>query len=235
MGGAVFPPCCLTWDQTTVEVMKIKATSFKGTLYVCTVALSAPDPQQATTDPCICWRLLGSHGQVWVSLFWGHCSFLLGPGAHKVLFVPSKSLFPQSCVNSNGSMVGLMATSSKRAYAIVRSAAPRVPAPVAGCCWPTPPHSSTQRHVWLTLCGAPGMHKVFFEPSEHLWWVWCLILNVILPLLPSCWGFSFALGCGVSFFGRIQNSPGYGCSVVSCNFGVLAGEDEHMSCYSTIL
>ena len=29
-----------------------------------------------------------------------------------------------------------------------------------------------------------------FEPSEHLWWVWGLILNVISPLLPSCWGFS---------------------------------------------
>ena len=26
---------------------------------------------------------------------WGRCSFLLGPGAHKVLFVLSKSLFPQ--------------------------------------------------------------------------------------------------------------------------------------------
>ena len=23
MSGAVFPPCCLTWDQTMVEVMKI--------------------------------------------------------------------------------------------------------------------------------------------------------------------------------------------------------------------
>ena len=31
---------------------------------------------------------------------WGQCSFLLGPGAHKVLFVPSKSLSPQSCGNS---------------------------------------------------------------------------------------------------------------------------------------
>ena len=36
------------------------------------------------------------HSQVWVSLLWGHCSFLLGPGAHKVLFVPTRSLFPQS-------------------------------------------------------------------------------------------------------------------------------------------
>ena len=37
-----------------------------------------------------------------------------------------------------------------------------------------------------------------FEPSECLWWVWGLILNLILLLLPSCWGFFFALGHGVS-------------------------------------
>ena len=56
--------------------------------------------QQATADPRLCQRLLDTHRDVWVSLLWGHCSFLLGPGAHKVLFVPSKSLFPQSCVSS---------------------------------------------------------------------------------------------------------------------------------------
>ena len=56
--------------------------------------------QLATTDPCFCWRLLDTHQQVWVSLLWGHCSFLLGPGAHNALFVPSKNLFPQSCVSS---------------------------------------------------------------------------------------------------------------------------------------
>ena len=53
--------------------------------------------QQATADPRLCWTLLDTQGQVCVSLLWGHCSFLLGPGAHKVLFVPSESLFPQSC------------------------------------------------------------------------------------------------------------------------------------------
>ena len=47
----------------------------------------------------------------------------------------------------------------------------------------------------------PGAHKVLFEPSESLWRVWGLILHVISPLLPSCWGFSFALGCRVSFLG----------------------------------
>ena len=44
----------------------------------------------------------------------------------------------------------------------------------------------------------PGVHKVLSEPSERLWQVWGLILNAISPLLPSCWGFSFALGRGAS-------------------------------------
>ena len=46
--------------------------------------------------------------------------------------------------------------------------------------------------------GSPGMYKVLFEPSEHLWWVWGLILNTTSRLLPSCWVFSFTLGRGVS-------------------------------------
>ena len=43
MGKAVFLPCCLTWDQTMVEVMKIMAASFKMA-HACTATLSAPDP-----------------------------------------------------------------------------------------------------------------------------------------------------------------------------------------------
>ena len=61
-----------------------------------------PTLQQATADPCLHWRLLDTHRKVWVISLWGHCSFLLGPGAHKILFVPSKSLFLQSCVSSGG-------------------------------------------------------------------------------------------------------------------------------------
>ena len=72
-------------------------------------------------------------------------------------------------------------------------------------------------------------------PSERLWWVWGLVLNVISSLLPSCWGFSFADGCGVSFFGAIQQSPVNGYSAASCNFGVLAREDEPVSFYSAVL
>ena len=63
----------------------------------CSVPLTL---QQASVYPRLLLRLLDPHGQVWVSLLRGHCSFVLGPGAHKVWFVPSKSLFPQSCVSS---------------------------------------------------------------------------------------------------------------------------------------
>ena len=55
-----------------------------------------------------------------------------------------------SCVSSGSSMVGLMVTSSKRAYAIPRSAAPRAPVPVAGHCWPGPPQE-TLRHSSVSV------------------------------------------------------------------------------------
>ena len=132
-GRSYVPSLLFTWGQTMVEVMKIMVTSFKRS-HACTATLTAPTLQQATSDPCICWRLLDTPEKVWVSLFWGHCSFLLGPGAHQFLFVPSKSLFPQSCVNSGSSMVGLVVTSSERACAITRSAAPRAPVPVPVHC-----------------------------------------------------------------------------------------------------
>ena len=48
------------------------------------------------------------------------------------------------------------------------------------------------------------------------------------------WCFFFALGCKVSFLGRIQHSPVDGCSAASRDFGVLTG-DEHTSFYSSIL
>ena len=57
-------------------------------------ALSAPSPAASHHEPTLHRKLLDTHWQVWVSLLWDHCSFLLGPGVHKVLFVPSKSLLP---------------------------------------------------------------------------------------------------------------------------------------------
>ena len=101
-----------------------------------------------------------------------------------------RSVSPVLCKSCVSSMVRLMATSFKWAYAIPRSIAPRAPAPAS--------IGDTQTQFWLSLCGIPGSWcaQGLFEPSECLWCVWGLILNVILPLLPSCWGFSFALQCG---------------------------------------
>ena len=97
-----------------VEVMKIPPS--KGSIQAL-LHLVPPTLQQATPDLCLCWRFLDTHWQVWVRLLWGHCSFLLGPGAQGSVCALQESV-SQSCVSSGGSMVGLMVTSSKRAYAI---------------------------------------------------------------------------------------------------------------------
>ena len=158
-----------------------------------------PTLQQATADLHLCQRLLGTHGQVWVRLLWGHCSFLLGPHAHKVLFVPSKSLFPQSCVSSGGSMVGVMGTSSRRVYATPRSVAPRAPAPAQSPADPYLHRGLSNTVVSQSLWGLWVLVQTrFVWALWAFWWVWGLILNAISPLLPSFWVFSFALGCGVS-------------------------------------
>ena len=58
----------------------------------------------------------------------------------------------------------------------------------------------TQTQFCLSLCGVSGSWCIegIFGPSECLWRIWGLILNMIFTLLPSCSGFSFALGSGVS-------------------------------------
>ena len=215
--------------------MKIMAISFKRP-HADRAALSAPGPPAGH-----CWPTppLETPGHSWASLgqsLVGSLLLLLGPRVHRLLFVPSKSLFLQSCVSSGGSMVGLMVTSSKRAYAIPRSAAPRAPAPVAGHCWPVHLQKTLRHSSGSVSVGSlgPGAYKFYLSPSS-LWKIWDLILNVILPLLPSYWGFSFALGCGVSLFGGIQHSPVNNYSAATCSFGVLLEEYECTSFYSTIL
>ena len=146
----------------------------------------------------------------------------------------------------SSSMVGLMVTSSKKTYD---------PYCVSQVCWNQSPCASGRLLLIHASAGdiqtlkvrsdsvsvkslGPGVHKVLFEPSEHLWWVWSLILNVILPLLPSYWDFSFTPGyqdaLGI-FSSGIQLSPVDSCSAVSCSFGVLTGEDEHTPFHSAIL
>ena len=117
------PSLLFIWGQTIVEVMKIMATFKRSHAY--TATLSAPNPAAGHHRPTPLLAIPGhSRASLGQSIVISPmCSFLLGPGVHKVLFVPSKSLFPQSCVSSGVSMVGLMVTSSKRAYATPRSTA----------------------------------------------------------------------------------------------------------------
>ena len=111
----------------------------------------------------------------------------------------------QSCISSGSSVVGLMVTSSKRDYATPRSAAPRA-LPCGSSLLTRTSTGDAQTQFCLSLCGVPGSWcaQGLFEPSECLWQDWSLILKVNLPLLPSCWGFSFALGGGVSLHSRFS-------------------------------
>ena len=138
----------------------------------------------ATTDPCLRWRLLGTQRLVWVSLV---RSLLLSPGSwYTQGFVCAlQESISQSCVSSGSSMVGLKAISSRGLM------------PQPGLLHPEPlpllqatadlylhrRHSNPQRQVWLSLCGCPNVHEILFEASEHFWWVWGFILNVISLLL----------------------------------------------------
>ena len=127
-------------------------------------------------------------------------SLFLSPGSWCTRFCYAlQESISQSYVSCGSSMVGLMVTSSKRAYAIPKSATPRAPVPGG----PLLTHTSTgdtQTQFCVSLCGVPGSWcaQGLSEPSEHLWQQWGLILTMNSPLLPSCWGFSFVLGCGVS-------------------------------------
>ena len=131
-----------------------------------------PTLQQATTDPCFCYRLLDTHRQVWVNLLWGHCSFLLGPGVHKLLFVPSKkSVSPVLCkfwwlysgVNGDLPQEGLCHT---QVYCI------QSPCPCSSPLLTRTSTGDTQTQFCLSLCGVSGSWcaQGLFEPSEHLWW-----------------------------------------------------------------
>ena len=116
-----------------VEVMKITVTSFRRS-HECTAALSASNPaagHHQHTPPLETSRHPpASLGQSLVG------SLLLSPGSWctQVSVYALQESTSQSCVSSGSSIVGLMMTSSKRAYAIPKSAAPRAPGPVAVHC-----------------------------------------------------------------------------------------------------
>ena len=79
-----------------VEVVKILAPPLKGPMQALLHSVP-PNLQQATADPCFHQRLLDTHRNVWASLLWDHCSFILGPGAQGSICGLPESVSPILC------------------------------------------------------------------------------------------------------------------------------------------
>ena len=124
-----------------------------------------PALQQATTNPRLCWRLLDTHRQVWVSLLWGHCSLFLGAGAHKVLLCLPRVYLPVLCKfwQLYGGVIGDLL---QEGLCQPKYAAPRAPVPVAVYCWPIPPQEMLKHSSISVSVGSlgPGAHKVCLSP-----------------------------------------------------------------------
>ena len=136
----------------------------------CTATLRAPDPAAGHCQPM---PPLETPGHSWASLGQSLVgSLLLSPGSwcSQVLCVCVCVRLPrvcfQSCVSSGSSMVGLMAASSKRAYATPRSTAPRAPAPVAVHWWPVPLQETLKHNSVSVSVGSLGLgaHSVCLSP-----------------------------------------------------------------------
>ena len=140
------PSLLFSWGQTMVNVMKIRVTFHKRS-HAYSAILNAPNivasHHQPTPPLKIPWHPQASLGRSPA----GSLLLSFGPGCKSFCCAFRESI-SQCCVSSGSSMVGLMATSSNRAYVIPKTAAPRDPAPAAGHCWPAPPqetlkHSNT--------------------------------------------------------------------------------------------
>ena len=169
-------------------------TSFKRS-HAHTATLSAPNPAAGHHQPT---PLLETPGHSWASLGQSLVgSLLLSPGSWCVqgsVCAPPSVCFPVLCkfqqlndgVNGGLLQEGLCHTQ----VCYIQSPWP--------CSSPVLIHTSTgdtQTQFWLSLCGISGSWctQYLFETSEGLWEEWGLIPNANSPLLPSCWGFSFAL------------------------------------------
>ena len=99
--------------------MKILVTPFKRR-HARTATFSSSNPASGHHPPRPHWRHLDTPGHsrvIWVSLFWGHC-FSHGSWCTQGSFSTLQESISQSCLSSGSSVVGLIATSSKRSYSI---------------------------------------------------------------------------------------------------------------------
>ena len=170
-----------------LEVMKIMATSFKRA-QACTAVLNAPNPAAGHHQPMLPPETPGHSqaslsqslvGSLLLSLgFWYTQGSICGL---------QESVSPVLCnfwwlsgeVNSDLLQEGLCHTQVYSTQSPCPCSSPLLTRTTSG---------DTQTQFCLSLCGVSGSWctQGLFEPSKHLWQVWSLTLNVILPLLPSC-------------------------------------------------
>ena len=161
-----------------VEVMKKMVTPSKGPMHSLLHSVP-PTLQQATSGPHLhwdSWTLRGKSGSVscgvtallsWVLVHIRFC-----------LCLP-RICFPSPAHSPCGSVVGLMVTSFKIAYATPRCAVPRAPAPMSGYCWPIPSletlkHSkaSLPQTLWgLLVCTRFCLSPLSISGRYQVW-VW---------------------------------------------------------------
>ena len=161
-----------SWWERGTKGQTGSCSDGQGHTHICTQCpwlCSRPLLTHASTGDS--WTLTGKSGSVSCGVT-APLSWVLVPISFSLC--PPR-VCSQSCVSSGSSMAWLMLTSSKRAYAVPRSAAPRSPAPVAVHCWPYlhRTHSDTVLAQSLGSLG-PGAQGLL-EPSERLWWVSGLI------------------------------------------------------------
>ena len=159
MGGAVFPPVIYLGPKYGGG-NEDNGDFLQKVLCVCPQPCSRPLPTHASTGDS--WTLLDKSG----SVSCGVSAPFLGSWCTQGSVCVRQEFVSQSCVSSGGSIVGLVATSSKRAYVISGSAAPRVPAPVAVPCWPVPPQETFKHSSVSVSVGSlgPGAYKVCLSP-----------------------------------------------------------------------
>ena len=171
MGRTVFAPCCLTWAQTMMEVMKKMATSFKWS-QAHTAALSAPNPAAGHRWPMPLPQTL-RHS--WASLAQSLVgSLLLSPGSWFAQSFVCALLESVSLVLCKfwwlcGGVIGDLLQEGLCHTQVCCTQSP--------CSRPLLIHTSTgdtqtrKGRSGSVSAGSCGGHEVLFEPSEHLWWV----------------------------------------------------------------
>ena len=195
-GWSCVPSLSFTWGQTMEEVMKIMMISFKRS-HASTATLSAPNPAAGLHWPT---PLPGTPGHSRASLVQSLVvSLLLSPGSWctqvSVCALLESPVLCKFWKLYGGVTVDLL----QEGLCHTQVCCTQSPCPWGSPLLTRTSSGDTQTQFCLSPCGvsASWCARGLFEPSEHLWREWGLILNAHSPLLLSFWGFS-AFGCEVS-------------------------------------